>query len=404
MAKNILMPALTPTMEVGTLSQWLVEPGDSVVAGQVIAEIETDKSVLEFEALHDGVIGDLLVADGAEDVKVDTVIATLLEAGEPPATAGDPESTEPPPAPEPATAVESISGLAQAVTQAADRVRSSPAARRIAKESGIDIADVKGTGPRGRILANDVRAAREVAKVRAAGGTAGPIDIEPDQEIKLSTLQKTMAARMTEAKTTIPHLYCSIDVNIDRLIRLRQSVNESDAGVRTTLNDYVVRAAAMALRANAQMNVQFRDNRLFQFKHADVSVAMAVENGLVTPIVRSADMKSVLDIASEVKMLAAKAQERKLLPEEYDGGTFTISNVGMFGLTQSWPIINPPQAGILGVGAAAPRPVVVDGEIKIASIMTLTLSADHRVVDGAIAGEFLAAIRRFLERPAQLLL
>ena len=281
-------------------------------------------------------------------------------------------------------------------------MRSSPAARRIAKEAGIDIAKVKGTGPRGRVIANDVRAARELEKVRTSSAVAP--DTESGEEIKLSTLQKTMAARMSEAKARIPHLYCSIEVNIDRLMRLRQSVNESDADVRTTLNDYVIRAAAMALSANPRMNVQYKDDVLLQFRRADVSVAMAVESGLVTPVVRAADTKSILEIAAEVKELAAKAQDRKLKPEEYDGGTFTISNVGMLGLTQSWPIINPPQAGILGVGCATKKPIVTENEIEIASIMTLTLSADHRVIDGAVAGAFLASIKQYLERPAQLLL
>ena len=398
MAKDILMPALTPTMESGTLSQWLVRAGDTVVAGQVIAEIETDKSVLEFEALYDGVIGELLVADGTEEIPVDTVIATLLDSSEERATETRPQES--------AASSEAIvaSPESSALQKTGDgRVRSSPAARRIAKAAGIDISTVPGTGPRGRVLANDVRAARETSIVRSSECSA-PVAADPGEAIKLSTLQKTMAARMTEAKATIPHLYCSIDVNVERLLRLRQSVNESDADIRTTLNDYIIRASAMALGSNRRMNVQYRDGILLQFRHADVSVAVAVDNGLVTPIVRAADTKSVLDIAAEVKKLVAKAQDLKLVPEEYDGGTFTISNVGTFGLTQSWPIINPPQAGILGVGAATERPIVVDGAAEVARVMTLTLSADHRIIDGAIAGAFLASIRQYLERPAQLLL
>ena len=403
MPKDILMPALTPTMESGTLSQWLVKAGDRVVAGQVIAEIETDKSVLELEALHDGVVGELLIADGTEDVPVDTALATLLEPGEEPASRSTPAPEEAPQGAVSRSEAETPVVEVPLENEATPgRVRSSPAARRIAKEAGLDISAVNGTGPRGRVLANDVRAARELAKVRSAAAPAPEID--SGVEVKLSTLRKTMAARMSEAKSRIPHLYCSIDVNIDRLMRLRQSVNESDADVRTTLNDYVIRAAAMALNTNRGMNVQYKDDVLLQFRHADISVAMAVESGLVTPIVRAAETKSVLEIAAEVKDLAAKAQDRKLRPEEYDGGTFTISNVGMFGLTQSWPIINPPQAGILGVGCAANKPIVVENEITIATIMTLTLSADHRVVDGALAGTFLASIKQYLERPAQLLL
>lgn len=401
MAKEILMPALTPTMEVGTLSEWHVKPGDSVVAGQVIADIETDKSVLEFEALHDGIIGELLVADGTEDIAVDTPLAVLLEPGEELPAAG-PSQDETAVSPEKATKSPEPLPEAAAPASSAGRVRSSPAARRIARESGLDIAAVEGSGPRGRIIANDVRMAIEAMRARPTPTV--PAGESPFEEVKLSTLQRTMATRMTESKTTIPHLYCSVDVNIDRLMRLRQSVNESDIDVRTTLNDYVVRAVAMALRDNPNMNVQFRDGRLLRFAHADIAVAVGVEGGLVTPIIRSADTKSVLEIATEVRSLAEKAHSKKLRPEEYDGGTFTISNVGVYGISQSWPIINPPQAGILGVGYAVQKPVVSDGEIEVASIITLTLSADHRVIDGNIAGAFLASVKQFLERPAQMLL
>lgn len=384
MSREILMPALTPTMEEGTLARWHVRPGDSVEPGQVIAEIETDKSVLELEALEGGEIGELMVEEGAEGVAVDRVIATLLAPG------------------------------GRRV-----RVPSSPAARRLAREHGIDISALNGTGPRGRIVAADIeavlaeRSAAEGSTVIPAiatapgTGTMPGAGLEPPfEELSLSTLGKTMARRMAESKATIPHFHCSIDVNVDATVRLRTELNEHEDEPRLSLNDFVVYAVARALRDTPRMNVQYRDDRLIRFRRVDIAVAVAVEEGLVTPVVRGAEALSLPALASALRDLTERARARKLSVEDYQGGTLTVSNVGMFGIRQSWPIINPPQAGILGVGAAAPRPVAVrdDGGVRVdvATLMSLTLAADHRAVDGVIAGDFLRRVRQALEHPEAL--
>ena len=369
MAREILMPALTPTMEEGTLARWHVRPGDSVEPGQVIAEIETDKSVLELDALEGGEIGELMVEEGAEGVAVDCVIATLLEPG------------------------------GRRV-----RVPASPAARRLAREHGIDISALQGPGPHGRIVAADIEAAVAVQS-SAEGATGIPatgMDI-PFEERPLSTLGKTMARRMAESKATIPHFHCGVDVNVDATLRLRTELNEAEDGPRLSLNDFVVYAVVRALRDTPRMNVQYRDDRLVRFRRVEIAVAVAVEEGLVTPVVRGAEALSLPDLASALRDLTELARARKLSVEDYQGGTFTVSNVGMFGIRQSWPIINPPQAGILGVGAAAPRPMAVDDgggvRVEVATLMSLTLAADHRAVDGVIAGEFLRRVSQALEHP-----
>ncbi|MDE0005386.1 MAG: dihydrolipoamide acetyltransferase family protein, partial [Rhodospirillaceae bacterium] len=372
------------TMEEGTLARWHVRPGDSVEPGQVIAEIETDKSVLELEALEGGEIGELMVEEGAEGVSVDCVIATLLEPG------------------------------GRRV-----RVPASPAARRLAREHGIDVSALNGTGPHGRIVAADIEAALAV-RSSAEGATGIPatgtapttgtmpaagMDI-PFEERPLSTLGKTMARRMAESKATIPHFHCSIDVNVDATLRLRTELNEAEDAPGLSLNDFVVHAVARALRDTPRMNVQYRDDRLIRFRRVDIAVAVAVDEGLVTPVVRGAEALSLPNLASALRDLTERARARKLSVEDCQGGTFTVSNVGMFGIRQSWPIINPPQAGILGVGAAAPRPVAVgdDGgvRVEVATLMSLTLAADHRAVDGVVAGDFLRRVRQALEHPEAL--
>ncbi len=372
MAREILMPALTPTMEEGTLARWRVRPGDSVEPGQVIAEIETDKSVLELEALEAGEIGELMVKEGVEGVAVDQVIATLLEPGKTTATTASPEGPQ-------------------------DRVPASPAARRLARERSIDISTLKGTGPHGRVVAADI----EAAWTEPAAG----FDI-PFEERPLSTLGRTVARRMAESKTTIPHFHCSIDVNVEAVLKLRAELNAADDGPRLSLNDFVVHAVVRALRDTPRMNVQFRDGRLIQFGRVDIAVAVAVEDGLVTPVVRGAEKLTLPDLALALRTLAERSRARNLNVEDYQGGTFTVSNVGMFGIRQSWPIINPPQAGILGVGAAVPRPVAISDDdgvrVDVATVMSLTLAADHRVVDGVIAGEFLRCVKEVLEHPEAL--
>ncbi len=385
MAREILMPALTPTMEEGTLARWHVRPGDSVEAGQVIAEIETDKSVLELESLEGGEIGELMVEEGAEGVAVDRVIATLLK----PQESSDSNEAEP--------------------GRRRDRIPASPAARRLARERGIDMAALKGTGPRGRIVTADVEAAVSAlssddgSTAIAATGTP-PTDLEiPLEERPLSTLGKTMARRMAESKATIPHFHCSIDVCVDAAMSLRAELNASGDNPKLSLNDLVVHAVARALRDTPRMNAQYRDGRLIRFRRVDIAVAVALDEGLVTPVLRGAETLPLPELVSRMRDLTERARARQLDVEDYRGGTFTVSNVGMFGIRQSWPIINPPHAGTLGVGAAVPRPVAIgddDGmRVEVATVMSLTLAADHRAVDGVIAGEFLRRTKKALEYP-----
>lgn len=393
MATDLVMPALTPTMEVGTLSQWLVKPGDKVTAGQVIAEIETDKSILEFEALHDGVIGALYVEDGAEDIAVEAVIGVLLEPGEA-APAADERKSDTAAEGGPASPThDSDSGRGDFVESARrqGRIAASPSAKRLAREAGIDLATLVGSGPRGRIVAADVRS----ATVEQPPTTKAAF-----VEITQSTLQKTMARRMAESKSSVPHLYAAIDVNVDALLGKR--AEEKAAGRKATLNDYIVRATALALRATPNMNVQYVDGVVRQFSQADVAVAVATDVGLVTPIVRAAETKPVETIATEIVDLAARAGAKRLHPNEYEGGTFTVSNVGMYGVKQSWPIINPPQAGILGVGRAEESVIAEKGALRVARIMMVTLAADHRCIDGAIVGDFLNSLKEHLQHPDKL--
>ena len=384
MATELLMPALTPTMEEGTLARWHVAPGDVVEVGQTLAEIETDKSVLEFEAHKAGVVGELCVPEGSENVAVDTPIAILLDDAKEVLPTSKTKSTADP------NQVREIKDNVETVVRRDGRVPASPSARRIAKEVGLDIATVPGTGPRGRIVAKDV--------LDAAQNNRQPVVADSDfVDVPQTTLQKTMARRMVEATTQVPHLYVSIDIRMDTLIGFRET-NESSA----TINDYILRAVALALHSTPKMNVQYHDGVVRQFKHADVAFAVATEHGLMTPIIRQANTKSLQVIASETAALSLRAKSKKLMPEEYDGGTFTVSNVGMLGLTQSWPIINPPQAGILGVGRAEQRPVAQSGFLGIATIMTVTLGGDHRCLDGAICGRFLGYLKDYLESPDKL--
>ena len=411
MAKEILMPALTPTMESGAIARWLVQPGDQVAVGQVIAEIETDKSVLELETLHEGRIGELRFPDGAQEVPVDAVIALLLEPGEDAASlpAAPERAASEQAAPEQSVPEQSMpeqSASEQAVPgAAAGRVPASPSARRLAREAGLNLASIPGTGPGGRVVAKDVRAAAQAAQATAieTAGADAPW-AAPGEEQTLSTLQKTMAQRMAQAKATIPHLYGSLDIRVDALRRLRRQLDESGDGPKATLNDWIVLAAARALRDNPSLNAQYRDGKALRFSRVDLSIAVAIKEGLVTPVVRGAERKTLTQIAQETRRLAERARLRQLRPEEYQGGTFTISNAGGFGLKQIWPIINPPQAGILGVGQAALQPVATDGALQAAWILPATLAADHRLIDGAIAGAFLRSLQAYLEHPARLFL
>jgi pyruvate dehydrogenase E2 component (dihydrolipoamide acetyltransferase) len=427
---NILMPALSPTMEEGTLAKWLVKEGDQVSSGAVIAEIETDKATMEFEAVDEGVIGKIVVPEGTEGVKVNDLIAVLLEEGEsadaiaapapaqPKATPASPAPQAAPEAPQPAPAA------SRAPAEAGSRVFASPLARRIAGEKGIDLASIEGSGPNGRIVKADVEAAKPGV---AAQPAAAPADVRPAaaapqapdvesikklyadrefEEIKLDGMRKIIAARLTEAKQTIPHFYLRRDIRLDPLLALRSQLNAEleGRGVKLSVNDFIIKASALALQQVPDCNAVWAGDRVLRLKPSDVAVAVAIEGGLFTPVLRDADKKSLSALSAEMKDLAARARNRKLAPHEYQGGTFALSNLGMMGIENFDAVINPPHASILAVGAGIARPIVgADGEIEVATMMSATLSVDHRVIDGALGATFLAAVKDNLEHPLGML-
>jgi pyruvate dehydrogenase E2 component (dihydrolipoamide acetyltransferase) len=432
---NILMPALSPTMEEGTLARWLLKEGDKVTAGAVMAEIETDKATMEFEAVEEGVLGKILVPEGTEGVKVNDVIAVLLEEGESAADIGAAKAPAPAAAkaeaaaPAPA-AVAAAPAPAPAAPAAADgsRVFASPLARRIAKEKGLDLGAVKGTGPHGRIVKADVEAAKPgaapVAVAAAAPAAAAPAPAAaaapagPDaeavkkiyadrafEEVKLDGMRKTIAARLSEAKSTIPHFYLRRDIELDALLKFRGQLNKEleGRGVKLSVNDFIIKACALALQQAPDCNAVWAGDRVLKLKPSDVAVAVAIEGGLFTPVIRDADKKTLSAISAEMKDLAARARARKLAPQEYQGGSFAISNLGMMGIENFDAVINPPHASILAVGAGIAKPVVRDGEIVVATVMSVTLSVDHRVIDGALGAEFLAAVKGHVEHPLGML-
>ena len=439
MATNILMPALSPTMTEGTLARWLKKEGDTVRAGDVIAEIETDKATMEVEAVDEGVIGRLLVADGTEGVKVNQPIAILVEPGEAvPADAVAPASVAvPAPTPAPAQAqAPAAAAAAPAVVAPApaaspapvailsgERVVASPLARRMAQQAGLDLSTLAGSGPGGRIVRADVEAAAKggvamqvaavpapvAAPAPAAPRSPVPAITAPHKLVPHSSIRRVIARRLTEAKSTIPHFYVSMDIDADALWKLGEDLNarspkEGDGRYVITLNDLVIKAAARTLRRMPTVNAAWTDDATVLFDDVDISVAVAIPDGLITPIIRRADQKGLQTISAEMRDLAARAKAGKLKPEEFQGGGFSISNMGMFGVSHFSAIINPPQAAILAVGAAAPRPVVKDGALAIARVMTCTLSCDHRVVDGAMGAAWLREFKRLCEDPLGLLL
>ena len=399
---NILMPALSPTMTEGNLARWLVAEGQAVAAGDVIAEIETDKATMEVEAVDDGVLGRIVVPEGSEGIAVNAVIGVLLGEGE-----GDDDIADIA-APTPAKAP------AAAPANGEDRTPASPLARRMAAQAGLDIAAIAGSGPHGRVIKADIDAALEVAPAAAATrpspaaarpfATPAATPAVDDEVVKLSAMRRVIAERMTESKTTVPHFYLSVDCEIDELLKVRAEINQRIAPAKISVNDIVIRACALALREVPAANVSWAgEGTMVRHAAVDVSVAVAVPGGLITPIVRDADRKGLVAIAEDMKDLAERAKAGKLAPEEYQGGTFSISNLGMYGVKSFDAVINPPQACILAVGAGEPRPVVRDGAIVAATVMTCTLSVDHRVVDGAIGAELLAAIKRNIEYPPAML-
>ncbi len=418
---NIMMPALSPTMEEGTLAKWLVKEGDAVSSGDILAEIETDKATMEFEAVDEGVIGKIVVPEGTEGVKVNAVIAVLLEEGESAGDIGD----APAPVAAPAAVEEKPAAVATAPAPAApgaasgDRVFASPLARRIAAEKGIDLATVKGSGPHGRIVKADVEGATAAPKA-APAPTAAPVmaqSADSDtvkamyadreyEEIALDGMRKIIAARLTEAKQTVPHFYLRRDILLDELLAFRATLNKQleSKGVKLSVNDFIIKASALALQDVPDCNAVWAGDRILKLKPSDVAVAVAIEGGLFTPVLKDAETKTLSTLSAEMKDLAARARDRKLMPEEYQGGSFAISNLGMMGIDNFDAVINPPQASILAVGAGVKKPVVnSEGQLDVATVMSVTLSVDHRVIDGALGATFLAAIKGYLENPVTML-
>ncbi|WP_421694987.1 pyruvate dehydrogenase complex dihydrolipoamide acetyltransferase [Aestuariivirga sp.] len=425
MPVNVLMPALSPTMEKGKLSKWLKKEGDAVKSGDVLAEIETDKATMEVEAVDEGTIGKLLVAEGTDDVAVNTPIAIILGEGE---KQGDAAPAAPKPAAAPAAAPVASAPTPQPAPAAAPkaegaRVFASPLARRIAKQKGIDIAALLGSGPHGRIVLKDVESAKPGAAPAAKPGAAPAFAAAPSDEqvLKLfaegsyelvphDSMRKVIAKRLTESKQTIPHFYVSVDVTIDQLLELRERVNlqapkdkEGKVLWKVSVNDFIIKAMAMALIKVPDANVSWTDAAMIHHKHADIGVAVSIPGGLITPVVRSAETKGLAQISNEMKDYAARARSRKLKPEEYTGGSASVSNMGMLNVKSFAAIVNPPQASILAIGSAERRPVVRGSEIKIEQQMTITLSTDHRCIDGALGAEFIGAIKAYLEEPGLML-
>lgn len=426
---EILMPALSPTMEEGTLSKWLVKEGDTVVSGDLLAEIETDKATMEFETVDEGVIGKLLVAEGTEGVKVNTAIALIGEEGEDfsvaPAAAAAPAPAAP--AAEAAPAATVTAPAAPAASDGA-RVFASPLARRIAKDKGLDLAGVTGSGPHGRIVKADVEAAQPgaAAAPAAAASTSAPAKAASSsmptgpsteqvlkmyegrefEEVKLNGMRKTVAARLTEAKQTIPHFYLRRDIQLDALLKFRSTLNKQleARGVKLSVNDFVIKACALALQTVPDANAVWAGDRIIKLKPSDVAVAVAVDGGLFVPVLKDSDSKSLSTLSAEMKDFASRARDGKLLPHEYVGGAFAISNLGMMGIENFDAVINPPHGAILAVGAGIKKPVVgADGELAVATVMSCTLSVDHRVIDGALGAQLLAAIKDNLENPMVML-
>ncbi len=425
MAINIQMPALSPTMEEGTLSKWLVKEGDTVKSGDVMAEIETDKATMEFEAVDEGVIGKIVVPEGTDSVKVGTVIAVLVEEGESvpaAAPASAPKADTPAPKPEPVAAPKAEPEVAKATPAApapvaapasGDRVKASPLAKRIAAQAGVDLSTLTGSGPGGRIVKADVEGkpatvaapATAPASVPAPAPVHAPVAAQdfgiPHVAEKLSNIRKTIARRLTESKQTIPHIYLTVDIRLDALLKFRGELNKAlePRGVKLSVNDMLIKALAQALLLCPKCNVQFAGDTLLKFSRADVSVAVSIPAGLITPIIVDAGTKSLSAISTEMKDLAARAKDGKLAPNEYQGGTASLSNMGMMGIKQFEAVINPPQAMIMAIGAGEQRPYVVDGALAIATVMSATGSFDHRAIDGADGAQLMKVFKELVEAP-----
>jgi pyruvate dehydrogenase E2 component (dihydrolipoamide acetyltransferase) len=422
---ELKMPALSPTMEEGTLAKWLVKAGDTVKSGDILAEIETDKATMEFEAVDEGTISEILVAEGTDGVKVGTVIATMAGEGEDAAPAKKAAAPAPTPAPAPAPKAEAAPAAptpapapaAAPAVPAGDRVKASPLARKVAEQAGVDLKSLTGTGPGGRIVKADVEgagvapakagaAAAQSAPAPAAPASAGATtgdfvtDI-PHERHKLTNIRKTIARRLTESKQQVPHIYLTVDIRLDALLKLRGEINAAlaDRGVKVSVNDMLVKALALSLLEVPACNVTYTPAEMIQYQRADISVAVSTPTGLITPIVVDAGSKAISAISTEMKGLADKAKNGKLQPNEYIGGTASISNMGMMGIKQFEAVINPPQGMIMAIGAGEQRPYVVDGALAIATVMSATGSFDHRAIDGADGAQLMAAFKRLVENP-----
>src|SRR5689334_25066668 len=445
---NILMPALSPTMEKGNLAKWLKKEGDKVKSGDVIAEIETDKATMEVEAVDEGTIAKILVPEGTQDVPVNDIIAVLAGDGEDVKAAGaaaaaapapkaaetpaaKPAAAPPPaaaPAPKPAATGPTQAAAPQAAASASQgnghaRIFASPLARRLAKEAGIDIARVTGSGPHGRVIARDVEQAKAGGGLRAPAAPGAPaVQAPSDEKIRAlfqpgsyevvphDNMRKIIAQRLVQAKQTIPHFYLTVTCTIDKLLAAREDINstapkgeDGKPKWKLSVNDFVIKALALALVKVPDANVTWTEGGMLKHKHADVGVAVALPNGLITPVIRKAETKSLTAISAEMKDFAARARARKLKPEEYQGGATAISNLGMYGIEEFAAVINPPQATILAVGTGEERAVVKDGKVTVATQMKITLSCDHRAVDGALGAVFISAIKQYLESPTAML-
>ena len=415
MSIDILMPALSPTMEEGTLSKWLVKEGDNVVSGDLIAEIETDKATMEVETIEDGIVGKLLVQEGEEAIKVNSVIAILIEEGE------TLKGNEPPlPKNELKSEASSNNNLEikldnstnsklnievnkdNLINKDANRIFISPLAKRLAKQLDINLKLVNGSGPNGRIVKFDIENFDHNKKENINNISLSEDNFEI---IKNTSMRKTIAARLVKSKNEAPHFYLSLDCNLDKLLEIRASINtKSNDKYKISVNDMIVKAASASLIKVPKANASWEDENTKYYKNTDISVAVAIDGGLITPIVRNVQSKGLYDISSDMKYLSSKAKEGKLLPEEYIGGSFSISNLGMFGIKQFSAVINPPQGAILAVGAGERKAIVINENISIATVMSVTLSCDHRVIDGAVGAEFLSVFKEYIENPSLMLL
>ncbi len=404
MATDILMPALSPTMTEGKLARWLKAEGDTVAAGDVIAEIETDKATMEVEAVDEGILGRILIQEGVEGIPVNTPIAILVEDGE---SVPDTSSTQMAVSPKAETASAETTPAAPATKAPAEdkgeRIFVSPLAKRMARERGIALDALTGSGPNGRILKRDVEKGPSAPRT-APKATATPVITASEETVRRvpnSTMRKVLARRLPESQTQVPHFYVSVDIELDALLALRSKLNATaqENSFKISVNDMMIKAVALALKKVPGVNVQFTDAETLHFENVDISMAVSIPDGLITPIIRNADRKSLRDISVEAKDLAKRARAGKLKPEEFQGGTFSISNMGMFGVREFAAIINPPQAGILAIASGEKRAVVRGSDIAIATVMTATLSVDHRAVDGALGAEWLNALRDIVQNP-----